>query len=164
MEYSTTIGDVTQHDSEHHVSLHVEKSAAATAQETGIGREDRSGETRIPLAVFRSDAGPLQALVTYLHEEQGYGFTEIGELLDRDPRTIWSAYDQCDASAADSGEEDVRLTALVRDELTILQSLVFHLKATKTYQEIADLLDKHYQTVWTVHRRAEEKLEVVDDA
>lgn len=46
----------------------------------------------VPTSVFRNrKIKVLEALVKYL-KEQGMTYSQIGRLLNRDPRTIWTAY------------------------------------------------------------------------
>ena len=46
----------------------------------------------IPANIFSDRRlGPLEALSFHLREEHGYSYTKIGEMLNRDARTIWTA-------------------------------------------------------------------------
>ncbi|KHO45598.1 MAG: hypothetical protein QS98_C0009G0007 [archaeon GW2011_AR3] len=47
----------------------------------------------IPVGIFADPRlGPLETLAFYLREKENYGFTEIGNLLNRDVKTIWTSY------------------------------------------------------------------------
>lgn len=50
-------------------------------------------EFLIPVSVFMDrDKGALQAIVTYLKDRQGLRFSEIGRLMNRDPRIVCTVY------------------------------------------------------------------------
>ena len=50
-------------------------------------------EVYVPTSVFRDrNLKVLEALVTYLKEQQGMRYSHIAKLLNRDPRTIWTVY------------------------------------------------------------------------
>jgi len=47
----------------------------------------------IPIEILKNrQLGSLQAIVVWLKDEKGLGFSEIGKLLSRDNRTIWTTY------------------------------------------------------------------------
>lgn len=50
-------------------------------------------EVYIPTSAFRDrKLKVLEALVKYLKEQQQLNYSQIGRLLNRNPRTIWTAY------------------------------------------------------------------------
>jgi ribosomal protein S13 len=46
----------------------------------------------IPVSILSSELSALEAIVKYLKEECEVSYSEIGRLLERDPRTIWTVY------------------------------------------------------------------------
>lgn len=48
----------------------------------------------LPLALFSQDQSVLETCVVYLKEKMRLNFSEIGRLLNKDPRTIWSTYNR----------------------------------------------------------------------
>ena len=50
-------------------------------------------ELTIPTAIFRDrDLSVLEAMAEYLKDKRNLRFSEIARLLNRDDRTIWTAY------------------------------------------------------------------------
>ena len=48
----------------------------------------------VPISTFQNKLGALENIVLYLKDELGLSYHIIGELLERDERTIWSAYNK----------------------------------------------------------------------
>ena len=54
---------------------------------------ERLADIKIPPFIFRNTPlSILEAIIDYLKIEQGLNFHEIGVLLDRDERNIWTVY------------------------------------------------------------------------
>jgi DNA-directed RNA polymerase specialized sigma24 family protein len=52
-------------------------------------------ELLIPVSVFKKPKlTPFEAMVTYLKEEKNLNYREIGKLLKRDERNIWTVYNR----------------------------------------------------------------------
>ena len=50
-------------------------------------------EYMIPVSIFSKEKlSPFETIVTYLKEKQGLNYHEIGSLLNRDERNIWTVY------------------------------------------------------------------------
>ena len=49
-------------------------------------------EYNIPVSALKAELSILEATVAYLKDEYGLSYHEIGELLQRDERTIWTVY------------------------------------------------------------------------
>jgi len=60
------------------------------------GRKDGSeGFISIPTAIFQDrELSVLEAIAEYLKEKKGMRYSEIAKLLNRDDRTIWTAYNR----------------------------------------------------------------------
>jgi hypothetical protein len=47
----------------------------------------------IPIEVLQNrDLSTLEAIVRYLKDEEGYTYSQIAHLLNRDDRTVWTTY------------------------------------------------------------------------
>ena len=51
-------------------------------------------EYAIPISVFKSDLSILEAVVTYLKEHFKISYHQIGELIERNERTVWTVHDR----------------------------------------------------------------------
>jgi DNA-directed RNA polymerase specialized sigma24 family protein len=50
-------------------------------------------EVLIPISVFKKPKlTPFEAMVKYLKEEKNLNYRQIGNLLNRDERNIWTVY------------------------------------------------------------------------
>ena len=50
-------------------------------------------EQLIPVSIFRKEKlSPFEAIVKYLKEEKKLNYHQIGALLNRDERNIWTVY------------------------------------------------------------------------
>lgn len=114
-------------------------------------------EEQIPTSVFSTTCSPLQALVTYLKDQQHLDFKAISAKLGRSYRAVWGAYQQQGILVE---QTDVFLpTSIFNEKLSILEAVVMHLKDKQQlkYSEIARLLKKNDRTIWTTYKRAQEK-------
>jgi hypothetical protein len=125
----------------------------------------KSVEDGIPLAVFRTDKiSCLEIIVKYLKEETKKTYHQIAIILNRDDRTIWSTYNNSmkkHKTRLSSGDRKVIIpySIFAGRENSILESLIIHLKDKLNYSfnEIALLLSKDYQTIYTTYKRGRAK-------
>jgi hypothetical protein len=119
-------------------------------------------DEKIPVSIFNNSLGPLEALVKYLREEKNYTTIAISRELNRDNRTIWSTYNNVKDKKIkiDYSQYIIPLSVFLKKDLSILESLVHHLKIfhSLTYHQIAVLIGRDDRTIWTVYDRAERKL------
>ncbi|MFA5142492.1 MAG: hypothetical protein WC471_06005 [Candidatus Woesearchaeota archaeon] len=54
--------------------------------------ENLDSKYNIPVSIFNSDLSILESIAVYLKDNSGLSFHEIGGLLHRDERTIWTVY------------------------------------------------------------------------
>ena len=120
-------------------------------------------DPQIPISVFKSKSSTLEIIVTYLHEIERRSFAEIADLLQRDDRTIWHAYQR-------ALKKKVRIT-ITHSKIAIpvsifasrdyspLETLAAYLKDSHQLKlnEIAVLLELSPKTVWTVYNRKQQK-------
>jgi hypothetical protein len=139
----------------------------------------KDSHLKVPAKIFATELSPLEAVVRFLKDEHSLSFHEIGVLLNRDDRTIWTTYSNAakksknvaDANfAADptSGLQkpktsdspyQIPLMILSERELSILELAVefLHDASQLSMKEIALLLNKHPSTIHTVYGRARQK-------
>ncbi|MCH8022673.1 MAG: hypothetical protein IH932_02890 [Thaumarchaeota archaeon] len=61
-------------------------------------KKKRKLELSIPTSIFRDRSlSVLEAIAEYLKEQEGMRYSEIAKLLNRDDRTIWTAYNRAKA-------------------------------------------------------------------
>ena len=51
-----------------------------------------SSQYFIPISIFQNKLGALENIVLYLKDEAGLSYHKIGEILERNDRTIWTMY------------------------------------------------------------------------
>ena len=132
----------------------------------------------IPVGLFRSKLGPLEAVVRYLRDVLEYNFAQTARLLSRDETTIWTSYhnslkkskkvvvdlemSDIDFKGMKVKKEDlvIPLNIFAERRLSILESLCVYLKESfkLSYRNMGVLLERNERTVWTVVSRAGKKL------
>jgi parallel beta-helix repeat protein len=122
-------------------------------------------EYNIPITVFSSKLGGLEALSKYMKENLGKSYTEIGELLSRDERTIWTAYKKASEKykgeiRAEKTDINIPISIFENRKLTIFESIVVYLKEKgMKYNEIGELLNRNQRNIWTIYSRSVKNLE-----
>jgi len=117
----------------------------------------------IPITIFTNKLGGLEGLTKYLKENLGLTYHEIAELINRNDRTIWTAYNK--SIKKQSIKINVRKTlvfipiSILRNrKLTILEAIVVYLKNKgMKYSEIGKLLNRDQRNIWTTYSRAIKK-------
>lgn len=111
--------------------------------------------------------GVLEALVEYLKEKEKLSYAEIGRMLHRDQRNIWTVYSRVRKKRV-AQRMEVKLpraqfripTSIWHDErLSVLEALVVYLKEQKNmnYHAIGELLNRDERNIWTIYDRARKK-------
>lgn len=127
-------------------------------------KESKADVNNIPVCVFVKDLSALEAIVKYLKEVQELRYSEIGEKLNRDQRTVWSTYHKAEKKhprkfvIEDSGY--FIPVNIFRERLYgVLEVLVHYLKEHYhlRYSEIGVILERNQRTVWTVYQRYKKK-------
>jgi len=118
----------------------------------------------IPVEIFSTEIGCLEALCKYLKENKNMSYHEIAEVLARDDRTIWTAYKKaCEkrpAQFAASGEGlSVPLKIFKDRTKTVLESLVVHLKDVRgmRHTDIAKLIKRDQRNIGTSYARVKKR-------
>ena len=89
-------------------------------------------------------------------------YHNIAELLNRDERTIWTAYNK--ATKKQPQPIEIKPTkiylsiSIFQNKLTIFESLIIYLKNKGLrYKDIAELLNRNQRNIWTIYSRAVKK-------
>lgn len=113
-------------------------------------------EEVVPVAIFSTKIPPLKALVKYLKDNRTY--SEIAKVLNRNERTIWTSYNSLDVrqKKIKLPVSDISIPlSIFSTKKTVLTALVEHLSKTYSTQQIASMLNRHYQTIASVKRRGQ---------
>jgi DNA-directed RNA polymerase specialized sigma24 family protein len=127
-------------------------------------KKKQQKQLNIPLSIFSEKLGFLEAITKYLKENLEMNYSEIGELLNRDQRTIWTAYNKANKKykaklKTNKIEIFIPSSIFENKELTIFESIVTYLKSQNMkYIEIAELLNRNQKNIWTVYSRAAKKV------
>jgi hypothetical protein len=114
----------------------------------------------IPAGIFAKNLGGLEAICKYLKENRGMSYVEIARLLNRDQRTIWTAYKKASKKVSERieiNENDtlLPLSYLGNREYTIIESSIIYLKEKGfRYVEIARLLNRDQRNIWSTYQKA----------
>jgi hypothetical protein len=119
----------------------------------------------LPLNIFSTELGTLETLTKYLKENLGFSFSSIAALLNRDPRTIWGAYDSAIGKHPEPFFEipetaiELPVGMLQDRHFGMLENLVWHMHENlgMRYSRIATLIKRNDRTVWTAWMRARRK-------
>jgi hypothetical protein len=117
-----------------------------------------------PVSVFSEKLSPFESIVKFLFENRKKSFSEIGRLLKKDRRVVWTTYRRAAKKFPGefkSHEDDVKipLQHVVSDDLSIAELVVFYLKDSLKLKnsQIGSLLKKDSRTIWTLYNRASKK-------
>jgi len=130
-----------------------------------LGKEELTiGKLSIPSTIFSKKLGILESLTKYMKENLEMTYNEIAKELNRDQRTIWTAYKK----AKEKQEEKIEFketkiflpTSVLRNrKLTTLESIVCYLKSKGLKNsEIAELLNRDQRNVWTIYSNVIKKV------
>ena len=119
----------------------------------------------VPSCIFRKRSlGILQAVTKYLREELRLSYHNIGDLLNRDERTIWISYKKASGKLSEDFVIDracpsIPVSVFANRRLGLLENLALYLKDNLDlkYKEIAELLNRDNRTIWACYNRARKK-------
>lgn len=125
----------------------------------------------LPISIFdNKKLSALETISKYLREVRHLKFSQIGSFLNRDPRTIWSAYNSSKKKLpsklkVEESEITIPLSKFTNKKFSILESIVSHLKENYdlTFHQIAELLNRDDRTIWTVLSRFKKKGGVISE-
>ncbi|MBN1156147.1 hypothetical protein JXA85_00890, partial [Candidatus Woesearchaeota archaeon] len=109
-------------------------------------------------SVFNSDLSPLESLVLYLHEQGELRLSEVARRLNRDQRTIWITLRNAKLKKVKldlKSKVYLPIRILSDRRLSILEHICVQLKEKNglRFNEIALLLNKAPNTIWTCYTR-----------
>ncbi len=121
----------------------------------------------IPNTVFFDDKlAILESVVEYLKEEKGLNYRQIGQLLNRDERNIWTVYSRVRKKREASKKYvtpkptlSVPISVLEDRSLSGFEAIVEYLKEKMelNFHEIGEALNRDERNIWTVYHRSKEK-------
>ena len=124
-------------------------------------------EILIPISIFTKKLSILETLTKYLKEELGLSYHQIGSLLNRDERNIWSTYNNSNKKVplrlkVISSKYFIPIS-IFQNKLGALENTVLYLKDVLelSYHNIAVLLERDDRTIWSTYRKA--KLKIKDE-
>ena len=114
-------------------------------------------EDMLPVDIFTSKLGILEAAVKYLHEQKAESFSSIARKLNRNPRTIWASFTAAKRKHPSrfriEGEAGIPLKALAKRNLSPLESISLELSHLP-YHQIAKLLHRDQRNIWNTVNKA----------
>jgi len=132
-----------------------------------IYKEEKVKEEHLlfPAGLFaQRKLGVLETLVKCLKENFSMSYIEIAQLLNRDERTIWSAYNDAAQKHKEKfflkdEKHPVPANIFSDRKLGPLESLVLYLKdeAGLSIKQISELLGRKYRTIWLTYHNARKK-------
>lgn len=121
----------------------------------------KSDEIFIPLSIMDSNLSLLEAIVKYLRENLNLKNKEISELTNRDSRSVSTTYSFAQKKQKKQFKKidfsySFPLSILASRRLSVLESVSIYFYKTQklSVKFIAEILNRNYQTIWTVIRRA----------
>ncbi len=115
---------------------------------------------------FDTKLAILEAVVEYLKEKKGLNYHQIGSLLNRDERNIWTIYSRVRKKRETAKRIptpkprlSVPISILTDRSVSGFEAIVEHLKDKKnlSFHEIGILLNRDERNVWTVYHRSKLK-------
>jgi hypothetical protein len=135
-----------------------------------IYKEKSEHTQKIPLELFSdNELGILEVLVKFLKEECRVNYSEIGLLLHRDARTIWTIYQSSlkkkTHNAYPSASQVLIPISVFSDRrLSPLEALTFYLKHKGvSLKNICRLVNRNYGSIWQSYRNASNKLRIKNE-
>jgi len=128
--------------------------------ETYRNQISRNKNIYIPVDLFSNRRlGILEIVVKYLKENHFLSYAEIAKLTGRNPRTIWTTYNNVQRKYRDSFDEKeteimIPCSIFVNRTQGPLEALVCYLKdnCEMNCKQISLALNRNYNTVWLSYK------------
>ena len=127
-------------------------------------RNESLKQESVPLSIFQNQKlSSLETITKYLKENKKLNYKQIANSLNRNYGSIAVTYrtakKKFSVELKTTGKKSIPLNIFSDKKLSVLENIVFYLKNKyhMKYSEIADVLCKNQRTIWTVHKRAENK-------
>jgi len=120
-------------------------------------------DSLIPTSIFSEKLSTLETVVKYLKENNGLKNKKIAELVGRDSKSVWQAYNSSKKKQAEKIiVSDIKhtfpISILKNKQLSVLENVVAYLKEQGLQnKEISELIKRDQRTIWTVLNRAKNK-------
>jgi hypothetical protein len=118
---------------------------------------------QLPSYIFTKKLSALESIVKYLKEKK-LSNHEIGQLLNRNDRTIWTTNRNAQRKNKEpfQGKKilfTIPLNIFKKRTLSVLETLVKYLKEQyeMNYHDIGQALERNERTIWTVYQRGKKK-------
>jgi len=130
-----------------------------------VGQAKEKTEILIPISIFNNKKlSVLEAVVKFLKEEQGLRHKEIGKLLNRDNRSIWTTYNNAIKKLSKKfiikdSKFHIPVGIFSDRRLGALEALSEYLKDNNelSYHKIAVLLNRNDRTIWSSYNNSKKK-------
>ncbi len=123
----------------------------------------KPSEINIPLEVFfKVELSILESLTVYLSETKKLRITEIAKLLGKSKTTIHTTYTRAQEKGVTSekiNDEKIVPATIFSQQTGSFEAIVKYLKENRelSYNKIAEILGRNYQTIVTAHKKAIQK-------
>ena len=119
----------------------------------------------LPISIFdNKELSCFETICKYVKEDLKLSYHKIGELLNRNERTIWVTYQHSCKKRPKKlhiapSRFQIPISVIKDRSLSVLESITVFLKTryNLSFAEIASLLNKSRQNIWTVYDRAQKK-------
>jgi hypothetical protein len=118
----------------------------------------------IPTTIFSKKLGALESISKYMKENLGMSYHNIAELLNRNERTIWTAYNKATEKQKEPIEVKeteifIPISVLNNRELTILESVINYLREKDMkYSGIAKLINRDQRNVRAIYNKTKNNI------
>jgi len=128
--------------------------------EKTLGEKD---EIVFPLSILSEKLSPFETITKYLVENLILSYSEIGRLLKKDRRVIWTTYKRASSKIKQSFQDkeskyNIPISRLSSDKFSISEIIVGYLKEKgMKNSEIAVIMKRDQRTIWTFLKRYKQK-------
>ena len=113
---------------------------------------------QIPAGIYDCENTPLQTTALYLQSTQEYTFTQLAETLGRTIAEIKQTLSKATTAIGPLNGPKISTAAFADRTLSVGEHLVAELEEQNlTVDEIASVLGKNSQTIYTIRRRIRQK-------
>lgn len=116
----------------------------------------------VPLSIFNEKLGALESIVKYMKENLMLNYSTISKLLKRNQGPIGVTYRRSKQKVSvcldDTSDEFIPFEVFTNSKYSVLENIVMHLVLRGySVNEVAIILCRNKQTIWTIVRRARAK-------
>jgi hypothetical protein len=144
---------------------HLKKDHSYSEEKIQQLLEKKKQEVKIPSSIFNKKLSSFESIVKYLHENKDLQKNKIAELLGRNPRTIWTTYNNATKKQKSKLKLSKKETHFIpvkifsQRKTSILETLISYLKENQRLElaEISEILKREKSTIWTAYKRYQNK-------